>query len=348
VKQAYSESEIDLSRILLRTKSKLLSFLNAKDKNSISKFDLPQSEFIYTAMSEVTLRKESYFGHGQSANPIIASSRAFGEAIERVLAFKFMNDHSCFLPRTYKANCQRAQLSTSPTTIPAEFPPKELESSNGWAIHFTAEKAIEGAVTEAIERTILQSTFISDGWNGFREQSQFTLQGRRLTAWLSNHSFFGWEAGIIECEPLKLGGRTFGYFTHKAGSEFVWQDYAHSAFEALEPAIFLDSRPEYEPDPEDAIAVAQFEFATRDFRRQNPDLRQALSIPTQFSCDILLFDMRQEMDLDIPLYLAWCLGGDAVPLILQSKITASGLSFINQKLHKYGLFYDGRYEIPVI
>ncbi|NJM09699.1 MAG: hypothetical protein HC883_02015 [Bdellovibrionaceae bacterium] len=318
------------------------------NNSSVSKFDLPEGNHLYTAMSEVIFGDEVYFGHGHSTNAIIATSKAFGESLERLLAFKYMRDHAAFAPLVYQATYGQGALSIEPTSVNLEFPPKELESSNGWALHFSASKAIESAVNEVLERTILQSTYIAQGWSGFNHHTQISLQGRDLTVWLTKVTFFGMIGGIIKCKPRNLPGRTYGYFVHRENSQFVLEDYLHAAFEALEPALFFDSRPDYRPNPSDSIATAQFKFATQDERENLLKETKQLQVPSKFHCHVLVFDIKSALDLEMPLYLAWCIGGDIVPLVLKSKMNSDCLSYFNQRLQNFGLSYDGSYEIPIL
>jgi len=342
--------EVADSRGFLEIKYQLLDILNFAESTSVSKFDLIDDEFFYSALSKAHFGSETYLGHGHSHNPIVAASKAFGESLERFLAFQYMNGKREMRPVIYRIECEKGMIRVFDDNVQTEMPPKSLQSSNGWALHFSRTTSIKNAVYEALERTSLQATFIAEGWKGFGPQGDFQIQGRDLRAWLTCRNFFGYYGGLFECNLLNSQGRTFGYFLHPDGHPYLWNRYVHSAFEALEPSIYMDNHSAYRPNPADAIAILQFELARRPeveiFKHRSSV--ETFKMPKNLSASVYTFDLSKEFNIDFPLYLSWCFGGNTIPLILKSKLDHGGRLYLQEVLGNYGLNYDESYEVPVI
>ncbi len=339
--------DIEQSRELLSAKPQIVDRLGAHEKSSISKFTVFTGIGLYSATSELTVDGSTYFGYGRSQSAIEAASKAFGEAIERAIAFRFMNGDRSIAFESCAAGVSGGQVFVTHPSSDMKLPPRGLNSSNGWAVQFTREASIKNSVIESLERTILQTTFLSVGWDGFRLQERFEVGGRVFSVWLTIDPAFGYYGGLIECTLLGYAGKTYGYFVHPEGVKFKLANHLHSVFEAFEPALFIDQNPTFRPNSQDLIALRQYEHATcgpPSIRFEPRELRGSGT----YRVATIILSLAEFFGLSTQLFASWAYGGNSVPL-LAAKVSGGDVEpYIRSRLDSYGLADRWNVEVQIV
>lgn len=341
-----SSEIVERSKELLLAKKKIIANINGTEASAISRFDF-QNQSIFSASSELVVAGENFLGHGRSPSPIIAASKAFGENLERYFSLgpeKLGKNNIDF-----KGVCYNGSVIEFIPALADQVPPESLFNSNGWAFHFTREAALRGALNELVERTILQLAFLSRGWSGFEALQDIEIQSRNITFYQSRIGLFGCRGIIAACDLSNHAGRTFGYGIQRQGDKFKPMAFINAIFEALEPAIFLDENPDFIPSPFDPISVEQVRMAKapaedlmRSFEGEEPRSIRSLVANTS------ILDLSKRLNLDFPLYLAWAVGGNSIPLIIPAVLDERGARYLESKLGKYGVEYQQHEYFPII
>lgn len=118
-------------------------------------FDLPSGKFYsFGLIARSTSQNRIFAGLGRDRIRRRAASKAVGEGIERIVgAEAFADPFMCAMHGITVSSNGQASIFELPA--PEPMPSPGLRSSNGWAIHFTQEAALAGALSEALERHIL-------------------------------------------------------------------------------------------------------------------------------------------------------------------------------------------------
>jgi hypothetical protein len=126
--------------------------------------------------------------HGQSTDRMTAAAKCVGEYIERKVLIEFYQGKN-----------------------DTNAPPAGLRTSNGWAVYFYAEQAVETAYREALERHLLLKSYLSGGWDGFNFIHQAKGDGRSLYFLTSRFSINGMVSLMVMTQSPTYPGISLGY-----------------------------------------------------------------------------------------------------------------------------------------
>ena len=287
-------------------------------------------------------------GSGHSTNRLTASSKAIGETLERIFAGLFFSEfksESFDVLNLSIENGKARVMSEGQATLP----PRSLQSSNGWSLHFTQTGAIKNALTEAIERSILQKAFLLSGWNGFEKVASSEFDGRQVDYLLSKQSEFGFKGGITRVTLKQKSGKSFGYFVQRADAQMDLSNLFHATMEAFEPAAFFDAHPDYQPCPTDELSVLQYRFASGQIP-QGPQSAPSNSRRIDaLKVNCVVMDCNRFVNIGFPLYVAYVFGENLLPLIIPSRLDANGRQYLESVFNLNDIPIENRhYETPII
>lgn len=337
-----------LSLKLISERDRIFSGLGYSNKNFSSEFNLPGLRGYSATCISKNEKAQEIIGSGHSTNRLTASSKAIGEALERIFAGLFFSN---FQSRSFdvlklSVENRRARVVGKGQAI---LPPHSLQTSNGWSLHFTQAGAIKNALGEAIERSILQKAFLLSGWNGFEKVASSQIDGRQVDYLISHQAEFGFRGGITRVSLKQGSGQSFGYFIQRDDAKLDTGRLFHATMEAFEPAAFFDSHPDYRPCPLDELSVLQYRFASGQIP-QGPRfaIAKSASLDT-LEVNCVVMDCNRFVDIGFPLYVAYVFGGNLLPLIISSRLDAPGSQYLDSVFNYNDIPVENRhYETPII
>ncbi len=218
------------------------------------------------------------------------------------------------------------------------FIPKALQTSNGFAVHLIQDQASQAAQNEAIERHLLQYSYLKDGWNGFELIKRQTHGDEELTLIASRYSINGLRAGMALANSKRFPGLSFGYFVDKSEeieNSARWSHAIHECVDKIEPFLkFVRSPRALNPMP---IEQGILNWMMKPIEKINfvqGGIVQLLPTP---SLEIKTFDLSKRWNLDFPLFGSFCFSKDLLPLLVVDRLEAEDLETISKELAKFGL-----------
>jgi hypothetical protein len=276
-----------------------------------------------------------HLGFGRSANKKTAATIGAMEMLERFVSRSVLKQGKTLAPLKVRAEDGGIDVEISKSS--ASFPSSGFHSSNGWAVHFSPQEAIERAMREALERHILLLSYLKNGWSGFLFDEVVPFKDARLHPGVASVSAGGFSAGIVVTEGSAASGTTFGYLC-ASGDEFQSSERWMGAFlEGYEQWVDLTTKP----------ILGQPSFVEQYQRHflNGP----AFVLPANNSCEedysavsgnLAVFDLRKLFECPFPLYAASVFGGDLIPLFFRQKLTADEGKVLAEVLGKYGIGGD--------
>lgn len=216
--------------------------------------------------------------------------------------------------------------------------PKALQTSNGFAVHFSPDQAFKAASSEAVERHLLQYSFFKDGWNGFELISKKSIGEESLTFAVSRYAINGFKAGIVIVTSRLFPGVSFGYFADQSDqidSSPRWSHAVSEAVDKIEPFLKLSQSSK-------AVNLMPIEQGILNWMmkpQDNMDLTEggfAHSLPAA-SIKTQTFDLSERWGLDFPLYGAYSFSEELLPLIVVDRIKQDDSKLILETLKKFDL-----------
>lgn len=256
-------------------------------------------------------------GSGRNPSRFLASVKAVAECLERKFFESYMQTHKSTLP-WYKRN------------------------SNGFAVHFNSEDAIEAAKREIIERHILQLTFLKHGWDGFYLKSQVTHQDLTITELVSPYTTNGYIAGLVLTQSNRFEGVSIGYFCDSLENyqnSPRWDHATSESIDKVEPLFRLLSEGHYSPANNiDQQILFWFTnpFKMPAFNKLSHDFIQSSEVELKTE----ITDLKFEWKLKFPFFGVRCDSADAIPLLLSKQ----NRSEIDQPLRE---IFE-KYDLPVL
>lgn len=226
--------------------------------------------------------------------------------------------------------------------------PKVLQTSNGFAVHFSEAEAIQAATHEAIERHLLQYSFLKDGWTGFEYLSKKTVGDESLLYVASKYSINDLRAGMILATSKKFPGISFGYFVDQANkieSSPRWAHAAHEALDKIEPFLQIMNSQDSDIKPIDQGILNWMTWPHEALKFSNKEPVQVLP---SLTLDTKTFNLSERWSLDFPLYGAYCFSPHLLPLIVVDRLNKSDSVFILDLLKKFNLPLEIPERNPVL
>lgn len=261
---------------------------------------------------------------GRGASKIQAATHCIGEWLERKAAFEFF---------------ELSKEKETHTLLPMEF-----WTTNGWAVHTNQEQALKNALSEALERSLLVSSFLRWGWQGFIEIGKTTIDGIEFQSCLSRYRSENISAGFAIGKTLVTHGLSFGHFSDE--NDFVMKSpkWTQALYEALDK--FSTDLERVRPEDPLAIDASWFLKNKTDFVLSGDNTPQE---KIKFSSYRLhAEDLSEKWNLPFPLYSSFVFGGDLMPLFVPSELTDDGRKYIHNLSEALGFNAVIPERIPVL
>jgi hypothetical protein len=216
--------------------------------------------------------------------------------------------------------------------------PKVLQTSNGFAVHFSQDQANQAATNEAIERHLLQYSYLKDGWQGFELIHRKTIGDESLMFVQSRYEINNLRAGMVIATSKRFPGVSFGYFadqSNKIESSRRWSHAISEALDKIEPFLNLArSRKTANLMP---IEQGILDWMMRPQEKMAfSEYRSARSLP-DVAIEYKDFDLAERWNLDFPLFGSYCYSPGVLPLLVVDRIKQEGPEFILDILQKFDL-----------
>ena len=306
----------DLQRIYGQN---LLSWFANNSDSKIMKNDFSFSgKYIHRFFAYLGSDK-SLGGFGRSQDEFTAAVKGCAEAVER----KVYQSH---IARKDLLNLDLIEGENFFEINPA-FNKKSIDpsfyNSNGWAVGFTKESALERAKIEAIERHLLLYTFLKDGWNGFFIINRMKLDRIELISLVSKYTLAGYSAGIGVAKSPKFLGASFGYLcdkTEKIKFSPKWEQAFYESYDYLRVRSQLE---EFKPNS-DSISQGLNYYLENDSNLIFADEEKLTEIGNTYCSSAAIIELKEMHNFEFPFFAAVVHGGDLLPLFFKRTLAASG------------------------
>ena len=169
-----------------------------------SKFQFGAESFYCVSFSE-KFHGKSIAGHGYDPDRSLAMLKGAAELHERRAVLEYFRQN----------------------------PDAFLQNSNGWAVHFSRELAIEAARREALERHILLYTYLHSGWSEFVLLDKREVKNGTAIFICSPYSQNGFFAGMVIYKDHRFPGISLGYLADKIDMIRFSPRWNHALYEAV-------------------------------------------------------------------------------------------------------------------
>lgn len=281
--------------------------------------------------------KIALFGHGRSYDQTIAACKAASEVIERFFMLKFFgtNKGSHLAHQYLVSSGEFLKVNTSE----APLPHPELQSSNGWSVHFDKELAIKGAIMEALERHLLQVAYFRDGWKGFHLLDKFERSGLDFSSLKSNYSIGGFDAGVGIVEGSDFNGISLGYLCDSKANfdqSARWEQAFFECYDYYRKSVEMKR----ETPVRDHVGQKLVYFLNNQVQI---DLSEEKSIDLgDLNINVINFDLAAMLNIPVPYFASFAFGGDLIPLLIEDNYSVSAMESISEALVKS----TGKSEYP--
>jgi len=282
-------------------------------------------------------------GCGRHEDLSLALSRAYAETIERVVALEAQNEMD--FTATHELFLDEKTISVSGAPCPAPMPPSAIRTTNGWAVHFSIEGAIQVALREAIERHLLLLSFLKCGWLGFCRGETISWDGLQVHSLGTRFSLGGFRAGMVAAKLHSHPGYTFGYFCDDETSFQSSRRWIHALLEAYEPAKFFEQQSPRQvqeslasaKDPLDRTQLYYVLSNDTEIQgvRKGEDVCSPWDSKTRFVAKVAVVDIGKKMNLGFGFFGAFVFGGSLIPLYFKDTLDPGSVAYLERQLAPY-------------
>lgn len=261
---------------------------------------------------------------GRGITKMQAATRCIGEWLERKAAFDFFENisngftvHAVTVGPNDKISISTEENSHSPL-------PMEFWTTNGWAIHTEKEISIENSFMEALERSLLVSSFLRWGWSGFILAGQTSVDGMDFYSCVSRYKTEEHSAGFSICRDPVNHGLSFGHFAERNDVVLQSPKWAQALYESMDKfGTDLEKTQISDPLALDAewYLKNKIELDLADSHTKQEKIKFS-------SCFLRTEDLAHKWDLPFPLYSSFVFGGDLMPLFLPRELSEEGRIYI--------------------
>ncbi len=229
---------------------------------------------------------------------------------------------------------------------PDAKPFSPFHDSNGWASGFSRSSASSRAECEALERHILQISFLKNGWNGFFLGDVQEIEGFTVRSLFSRFSCNDHSAGLIALSGPDFPGVCFGYVcdhVDKIAQSLKWR---HAFFEAynyyrkLKDSNLLNLPPISELDAKTRTFLCEPYVMPKVFGEMTVTPLPKVQ-PHQFRTQYLLDNFGE-----VP--VSWHYGGGLLPLLSAKDLSDEQREFIAPLLKEISFSLELLSELPVL
>lgn len=299
-----------------------------------STLDVAQSRYFRFAIEGTDAEGEMFRGFGRSRDRRGAAVIASAEMLERLVAKKVLKTNDLTAAR-HGILFKNGEIEIN-ESAPCAMPSQGLHSSNGWAVHFSLQAAIERAALEALERHILLYTYLKDGWEGFDRDHQVVFEHVTLFPLMSRNEIAGFRAGMVYTKGQETGvgalpGVTFGYLCDESTRFLKSTKWLNAFFESYEQ--WIDVERLGIKDTDSWIERYQRHYLEKDRLSLAPTAPHTTELHSikQAHGHLMAFDLAKALHLPCSLYAAFVFGGDLIPLFLKQRLTKEeGLTLMHK------------------
>ncbi len=309
--------------------------------------------FVNQNFSRVTVAIKSEESHlngvsgcGRNQDLTSALSKAYGECLERKVAYEAQNERD--FSSHHQLEWNTSEILIRPATKKAAMPPKKIRTTNGWAVHFNRDEAIRNALNEAIERHLLLLSYFKYGWSGFEIADPIEWDGLRIFSMAARCSMPPFRAGLVATKSKNLPGYTFGYFCDFDEHFSNSGKWIHAMMEAFEPAKYYEDKSPLNVkeklsavlDPMDRTQIKYLLDQTDLTRLCYPnDGSQFLvyNSPTDIASNLAVVNVGARMKLGVEFYAAFVYGGALIPLVFKDHMDTESRGYVEQILSKHSI-----------
>lgn len=231
------------------------------------------------------------------------------------------------------------------------LPPKLLQTSNGWAVRDSPERALQAARYEALERHLLLKSFLKFGWSGFQLIESMKAENIDLYFLKSRFRAGEYVAGLVVAKSSLYPGVSFGYGLGKASEIQSSQFWESAIFEAIEKIQVLDGRSiDLTCDTSTWVTAGikrhlESPFDLAALSKGKNEIAICEDVPKGYS---RIFDLRQQWSLDLPLFAAYAWGGGLIPLFCENRLGISERTYLQNVLRQNGLSETAIVGHPIV
>ena len=292
-------------------------------------------EFRYFQFSSILdgVEGKPLFAYGCSPNRRSAAIKCAAEAMERKFLDEFYFSSTSPISATSIRLLPESLEPLGSDTI--TLPPKGMKTSNGWAVHSSADQASISACLEALERHLLIKSFYRWGWKGFRLVKEEQSEEIQLFYMTSRLSSAGYTGGIVAAKSPLYPGVSFGYCvgrTENISEPSFWQT---ALLESIGKITALGGRSiEIREDSNTWLRTeAKYYLETPfDLKLLAQGTNLTVDDDDARTCYLKVFDLAELWQLSFPLAAAFCWGGNLIPLSDQSKLDEVGEQYFRATL----------------
>ncbi|MBL7556548.1 MAG: hypothetical protein JNM24_12075 [Bdellovibrionaceae bacterium] len=274
----------------------------------------------------------NFYSFGRSAGRKLAAIKSTAEIIERLVFNEFTKQAIPLnLNIEIKDGQYEIQKSDSPTVIESSF-----FNSNGWAVDFSVEKAIDRALREAIERHLLILTFAKYRWDGFFEINQTQMTDYQFRSVVSKISLAGFSAGMALCQSPRYNGISLGYLadsTNRIATSEKWEQAFYESFDLIR---VKESNPAAQMQ-KDLIGRELEYYLNAPFEHSFTDEGQIVELKKELYSNLAVIDLKKFLNLPVPFFAAVVHSGDLLPLYFTDSLTVDGKKHIKNLCEKWEL-----------
>lgn len=281
---------------------------------------------------------------GRGITKLEAATRCIGEWLERKAAFEFFRSQAGSIETRILRTGTDSEISISSAVEKSSPLPMEFWTTNGWAVHTDQNISIQNALHEALERSLLISSFLRWGWHGFIEIGKTSVDDMEIRSCLSRYKTKQLSAGFAICTDHVTQGLSFGHFCEN--TELISQSpkWAQALYEAMDK-FGADLDQVISRDPLAADAVWYLKNAADPNLSDDKTEQEKIKFS---SCRLHSEDLAQKWNLPFPLYSSFVFGGDLVPLFVPRELTTKGRKFVIDLANSLGFDPTIPERIPVL
>lgn len=315
---------LEIDKLLTWAASQNFSFLEEK-------FNVLGKE-LYRFQGSTEQDGISFYSFGRSSDRKLAAIKSTAEIIERLVFNEFTKQA---VPLNLGIKVENGhyeiQESNSQATIESSF-----FNSNGWAVDFSVEKAIDRAMREAIERHLLFLTFAKYGWNGFFEIDQIQMNNYKFRSVVSKISLAGFSAGMALCQSPIYKGISLGYLADTTNRIATSEKWEQAFYESYDLIRVKESNPSAQMQ-KDLIGRELEYYLNAPFEHSFATEGQIIELKKNLHSNLAVIDLKEFLNLPVPFYAAVVHGGDLLPLYFTDSLTNNGKKHIQELCEKWEL-----------
>lgn len=310
----------------------LLSWFAKQPNSTVMRDDFSFSEKTICRIFANLTTDKSLGGFGRSQDEFLAAVKACAEAFERKVYQQYISKSDLLdLKLTQNGNKISIEANATPYSIKSSF-----FNSNGWAVGFTRESALERAKSESLERHLLLYTFLKDGWNGFFEISRVVIDEVEFISLVSKYNLAGYSAGLGIARSKKFKGASFGYLCDKLEAIKISSKWEQAFYESYDYIRVRSQLENFKPG-QDSISQELNFYLENNFEQVFSEKEKVINLGDSFTSNCAIINLKEEFGLDFPFFAAIVHGGDLLPLFFKKSLTLEGEFYLREKLKNMGL-----------